>query len=87
MKGLDSISAAPSLGGVESLATLPIDTSHGSVSQEDRKVMEVTEDMVRLSVGIDRFMGKFIVIEGIDRSGKSTLASTLRMFITFTLKQ
>ncbi len=53
MKGLESISAAPSLGGVESLATLPIDTSHGSVSQDDRKVMEVTEDMVRLSVGIE----------------------------------
>ncbi|MCL4323756.1 MAG: aminotransferase class I/II-fold pyridoxal phosphate-dependent enzyme [Candidatus Thermoplasmatota archaeon] len=53
MKGLESISAAPSLGGVESLATLPIDTSHSSVSKEDRKIMEVTDDMVRLSVGIE----------------------------------
>ncbi|MHB1440981.1 MAG: trans-sulfuration enzyme family protein [Cuniculiplasma sp.] len=53
MKGLKSISAAPSLGGVESLATLPIDTSHGSVSMEDRKIIEVTDDLVRLSVGIE----------------------------------
>ncbi len=53
MKGLKIISAAPSLGGVESLATLPIDTSHGSVSPEDRKIIEVTEDQVRLSVGIE----------------------------------
>jgi cystathionine beta-lyase/cystathionine gamma-synthase len=53
MKNLNYISPAPSLGGVESLATLPVDTSHGSVSESDRKVIEVTEDMVRLSVGIE----------------------------------
>ncbi len=47
------ISPAPSLGGVESLATLPVDTSHGSTSAEDRKKMGVTEDMVRFSVGIE----------------------------------
>ncbi len=47
------ISPAPSLGGVESLSTLPVDTSHGSTSAEDRKKMGVTEDMVRFSVGIE----------------------------------
>lgn len=53
MKGLKFISAAPSLGGVESLATLPIDTSHHSLSEHDRKIVEVSEDQVRLSVGIE----------------------------------
>ncbi|MGP6207532.1 trans-sulfuration enzyme family protein [Cuniculiplasma sp. SKW3] len=50
---LKHISPAPSLGGVESLVTLPVDTSHGSVNPQDRKIMGVTEDMVRLSVGIE----------------------------------
>ena len=50
---LKHISPAPSLGGVESLVTLPVDTSHSSVNSQDRKIMGVTDDMVRLSVGIE----------------------------------
>lgn len=50
---LKHISPAPSLGGVESLVTLPVDTSHGSVNTQDRNIMGVTEDMVRFSVGIE----------------------------------
>ena len=50
---LEYIAPAPSLGGVESLATLPVDTSHASASMEDRKSIGVTEDMVRFSTGIE----------------------------------
>ncbi len=53
LSSLEYIAPAPSLGGVESLATLPVDTSHASASKEDRKIIGVTEDMVRFSTGIE----------------------------------
>jgi cystathionine beta-lyase/cystathionine gamma-synthase len=44
---------APSLGGVESLVSIPVLTSHLMVAPEERKKMGVTEQMIRLSVGIE----------------------------------
>jgi cystathionine gamma-synthase len=44
---------ATSLGGVESLVSIPVLTSHAMISAEQRKQMGVTEQMVRLSVGIE----------------------------------
>jgi cystathionine beta-lyase/cystathionine gamma-synthase len=44
---------APSLGGVDSLVTIPALTSHAMVSAEHRAKMGVTDQMVRLSVGIE----------------------------------
>src|SRR5215472_9344086 len=44
---------ATSLGGVESLASIPVLTSHAMISAEQRAKMGVTEQMVRLSVGIE----------------------------------
>src|SRR5258706_1068810 len=44
---------APSLGGVESLVSIPVLTSHLTVPQEERKRIGITEQMVRLSVGIE----------------------------------
>ena len=44
---------ATSLGGVESLVSIPVLTSHAMISPEQRKAMGVTEQMVRLSVGIE----------------------------------
>jgi cystathionine gamma-synthase len=44
---------ATSLGGVESLVSIPVLTSHAMISAEQRKTMGVTEQMVRLSVGIE----------------------------------
>jgi len=44
---------ATSLGGVESLVSIPVLTSHAMISAEQRKKMGVTEQMVRLSVGIE----------------------------------
>jgi cystathionine gamma-synthase len=44
---------APSLGGVESLVSIPVLTSHAMISAEHRQKMGVSEQMVRLSVGIE----------------------------------
>jgi cystathionine beta-lyase/cystathionine gamma-synthase len=44
---------APSLGGVESLVSIPVLTSHAMIPADDRAKMGVTEQMVRLSVGIE----------------------------------
>lgn len=53
LKGLKIAALAPSLGGVESLVTLPIDTSHSTVSAEARKEMNVSDGLVRFSAGIE----------------------------------
>ena len=44
---------ATSLGGVESLVSIPVLTSHAMIEPEQRKKMGVTEQMIRLSVGIE----------------------------------
>lgn len=44
---------APSLGGVDSLVSIPVLTSHAMISAEDRARMGVTEQLIRLSVGIE----------------------------------
>jgi cystathionine beta-lyase/cystathionine gamma-synthase len=44
---------APSLGGVETLLTLPVKTSHSGMSPEDRHALGITDGLVRMSVGIE----------------------------------
>jgi len=44
---------AESLGGVESLVCIPYDMTHGSVPVEMKDMMGLTEDLIRLSVGIE----------------------------------
>jgi cystathionine beta-lyase/cystathionine gamma-synthase len=44
---------APSLGGVETLITRPVTTSHSSVSPEDLKKLGISDSLIRLSVGIE----------------------------------
>ncbi|MFY9681914.1 MAG: aminotransferase class I/II-fold pyridoxal phosphate-dependent enzyme [Candidatus Sulfotelmatobacter sp.] len=44
---------ATSLGGVESLVSIPVLTSHAMIPAEARARMGVTEQMIRLSVGIE----------------------------------
>jgi cystathionine beta-lyase/cystathionine gamma-synthase len=44
---------APSLGSVESLVSIPVLTSHAMIPAADRARMGVTEQMIRLSVGIE----------------------------------
>jgi cystathionine gamma-synthase len=52
-EGLSLFTLAPSLGGVDSLVTIPVMTSHAMIAPELRKKMGVTEQMIRLSVGIE----------------------------------
>jgi cystathionine gamma-synthase/cystathionine gamma-lyase/cystathionine beta-lyase len=44
---------APSLGGVETLITRPATTSHAGMSREDRERLGITDDLIRLSCGIE----------------------------------
>lgn len=47
------ISFAESLGGVESLITYPTKQTHGDIPPEVREKVGVTDDLLRLSVGIE----------------------------------
>lgn len=52
-ESLSLFTLAPSLGGVDSLVTIPVITSHAMIRPEEREKMGVTEQTVRLSVGIE----------------------------------
>lgn len=52
-EALQLFTLAPSLGGAESLVSIPILTSHAMISAEHREQMGVTEQLVRLSVGVE----------------------------------
>jgi cystathionine beta-lyase/cystathionine gamma-synthase len=52
-EGLSLFTLAPSLGGVDSLVTIPVLTSHAMIAPELRKKMGVTEQLIRLSVGVE----------------------------------
>ncbi len=52
-EALHLFTLAPSLGGVESLVSIPVLTSHAMISAEHREKMGVTEQLIRLSVGIE----------------------------------
>jgi cystathionine beta-lyase/cystathionine gamma-synthase len=45
--------SAPSLGGVESLITRPAATSHAGMRASDRERLGITDDLVRVSCGIE----------------------------------
>jgi cystathionine beta-lyase/cystathionine gamma-synthase len=44
---------APSLGGVETLLILPATTSHRGLSPEDRQRLGISDNLIRVSVGIE----------------------------------
>ncbi len=53
MASLKIPAVAASLGGVESLVTLPVETSHSSIPAEGRKAMGIEDGLVRFSCGIE----------------------------------
>ncbi len=53
VQALRLVRFAPSLGGVESLATLPAHTSHVQLGPEGRARAGIPEGLVRLSVGVE----------------------------------
>jgi len=52
-KALKVFTLAESLGGYESLAELPALMTHASVSVEERKVLGISDNLIRLSVGLE----------------------------------
>jgi cystathionine beta-lyase/cystathionine gamma-synthase len=45
--------AAPSLGGIETLITRPVTTSHSGLSPEYRKKLGIADSLIRVSLGIE----------------------------------
>jgi len=52
-KNLKIFTLAESLGGYESLAELPALMTHASVSPEERKVLGIGDNLIRVSVGLE----------------------------------
>lgn len=53
LTSLKIFTLAESLGSIESLAELPVLMTHASVPEEHRKELGITENLIRLSVGIE----------------------------------
>jgi cystathionine beta-lyase/cystathionine gamma-synthase len=53
VKSMSLFSLAESLGGVESLVSIPARMTHGSIPAEERARRGITDSLVRLSVGIE----------------------------------
>lgn len=50
------IARAVSLGGVETLACLPLHTSHASASPEERRRSGISDGLIRLSAGVEPYV-------------------------------
>ncbi len=44
---------APSLGGVETLVTRPVTTTHSGLSPEERQQLGISDSLIRISVGLE----------------------------------
>jgi cystathionine beta-lyase len=53
LEKLEVFTLAESLGGVESLANHPALMTHASIPEDKRKEIGITDDLVRLSVGVE----------------------------------
>jgi len=69
---------APSLGGIETLITRPVTTSHAGLSPEEREKIGISDGLIRLSVGIEStedLMEDFR--QALERTGKTGTAGAL----------
>ncbi len=55
MNALNLIKLAVSLGSTESLVEHPATMTHAGVSEEDRRKFKISENLVRLSVGVENY--------------------------------
>lgn len=53
LKRLQLVVPSPSLGGVESVVAYPFESSHRSLSEEEKKELGITPGLLRLSVGLE----------------------------------
>jgi cystathionine beta-lyase/cystathionine gamma-synthase len=50
---LELVKLATSLGGVDTIATIPCISTHGGLTKEQQLAMGITENLVRASIGIE----------------------------------
>jgi cystathionine beta-lyase/cystathionine gamma-synthase len=53
LKSFSLIKKATSLGGVDSLASMPLNSSHAALSPSDRARLGIKDSLIRLSIGIE----------------------------------
>jgi cystathionine beta-lyase/cystathionine gamma-synthase len=53
LRSFKVIKMATSLGGVDSLASMPLNSSHSSLTPEERDRLGIRDELVRLSLGIE----------------------------------
>lgn len=53
LQALEVFTLAESLGGYESLAELPSVMTHASVPEDQRQVLNISDNLIRLSVGLE----------------------------------
>ncbi len=53
LRRLEIVKAAPSLGGADSLASMPVHTSHLFLTPEERRRAGIGDNLIRLSLGIE----------------------------------
>ena len=70
MQSLNVIALAESLGGVESLANHPETMTHASVPPDHRKVIGITHDLIRFSIGIEDASD---LIDDVNQAAKAVL--------------
>ena len=75
LDALKLIKLAVSLGGTESLAEHPQTMTHADVSEKDKQLMNISEKLVRLSVGVEHYSD---IIEDIEQA-----LSSVDTIITF----
>lgn len=64
LRGLELAVVAPSLGGVETLVSRPVLTSHAGVPPEIRAALGITDGLVRVAVGIEEIEDLYADFEG-----------------------
>ena len=53
LKHIKIASVAASLGGIDSLVSLPLETSHANIQRAERLKMGINDGLVRFSCGIE----------------------------------
>ncbi|ALL00071.1 Cystathionine gamma-synthase [Pyrodictium delaneyi] len=71
LNALKTIVPAPSLGGTESIATYPYESSHRNLSEEEKRKLEITPGLIRLSVGLENVEDLIADIENALKTSQS----------------
>jgi cystathionine beta-lyase/cystathionine gamma-synthase len=78
LESLRVFALAESLGGVESLASLPAQMTHASVEPVERERLGITDSLVRLSVGIETYDDlELDVCQALDKAAAADPSSLL----------